>query len=112
MGGVAVDGGGRVVVGGKPRPVGPWDGWRSLNPDKRDALIALALDEAARSITDKHTREQVRGTLIKAAHASAKALVKDKATGRKNAAPAPARAVEASFDAKRELIHAIAHRAT
>ena len=75
-----------IFVGGKPRPIGPWGEWKDLSAGKRDSLIALALDEAARSISNKKTREQVRSVLIKAAARHVEALIKDKATGRKRGA--------------------------
>jgi hypothetical protein len=67
LGGVAVDGGGWIIVGGHPIPVDPWGAWLSLGAAKRDALIALALDEAAMYITDASAREAVRRTLIQVA---------------------------------------------
>ena len=45
---LARSGGGVVIVGGKPKPVGPWDPLRA--PMTRDTLRALAIGELAESI--------------------------------------------------------------
>lgn len=67
LGGVAVDGGGWVIVGGYRIPVGPGPQWATLQEPKRDALVALAMDEIARFIGDRGAREAIRRTLVKAA---------------------------------------------
>ena len=67
LGGVAVDGGGWIIVGGHGGPVGPWGPWNTMPESKRDALVALAMDEIARFIVDRRAREAVRSALIKVA---------------------------------------------
>lgn len=67
LGGVAYDAGGWMIVGGKRIPIDPWGPWQRLQPEKRDALIALATDEIASFISDEATRVQVRTTLVEAA---------------------------------------------
>lgn len=74
LGGITVDGGGIAVVGGKPRPVDPWGPLRSLSPDKRDTVLALALDEAAAQISDPVARASIRRALTRAAARGARAL--------------------------------------
>ena len=66
FGGVTVDGGGWVVIGGTPIPIGPWgpEGWSLLPSSKRDALIGMALDELAKYVTDAKVREQVRSAVL------------------------------------------------
>jgi uncharacterized membrane protein len=109
LGGVAVDGGGLIIIGGIPRPVGPWVGplanWETLTHAKRDALIALALDEAARLIRDAKTRAEVRAALIKAASKHIHALLKDKKPRRiaktaHKAGPAPINRKRAWIEAR------------
>jgi len=46
----------------------------ALQPEKRDALIALAIDEIASSIFDEATRMQVRTTLVEAATSRLKGM--------------------------------------
>jgi uncharacterized membrane protein len=93
LGGVAVGGGGWIVVGGHPLPVGPWERWLKLPVAKRDAMIALALDEVAAFVEDKRAREQIRRALIAAAERRTKALAKTARQGRpgraSEAAPSP-----------------------
>jgi probable HAF family extracellular repeat protein len=85
LGGVAVDGGGWVVVGHSGRPIGPREPWLELPEAKRDALLALALDEVAAFITDEKTRKAVRTALIRAAQSRIKDI--SAATGRGSRAP-------------------------
>ncbi|MGF6639725.1 hypothetical protein [Paraburkholderia sp. MM6662-R1] len=74
LGGVADDAGGSLVLGGRPIPIDPWGPWLQLQPEKRDALIALAIDEIASSIFDEATRVQVRTTLVEAATSRLKGM--------------------------------------
>lgn len=74
LGGVANDAGGWIVIGGRRIPIDPWGPWLQLQPEKRDALIALAIDELASSISDEATRVQVRTTLIEAATSRLKGM--------------------------------------
>jgi uncharacterized membrane protein len=90
LGGITVDGGGVAIVGGKPRPVGPWGPLEAMSNEKRDALLALALDEAARKISDPETRATVRRALTQAAVKSAKAVERSSAKAGKTAATAEA----------------------
>ncbi|MBF5043517.1 hypothetical protein FGE12_14050 [Aggregicoccus sp. 17bor-14] len=82
LGGVTVDGGGWAVVGGKPRPVDPWGPWTQLAEPKRDALLALAMDELAMMLADGGARAQVRGALLEAARGQLEALLTTRAQGR------------------------------
>jgi probable HAF family extracellular repeat protein len=75
IGGVAVDGGGWIIVGGHPIPVDPWGRWARIHAAKRDALVALAMDEIAMYITDRGTRERVRTELLKGVSESIDRLV-------------------------------------
>ncbi len=60
--------------GGHVVPVNPWERWLHIAPAKRDALIALALDEAASHIVDKDARTAVRSALIRTAERRIRAL--------------------------------------
>ncbi|MBC8733589.1 hypothetical protein [Paraburkholderia sp. UCT2] len=71
---MAEDAGGSLVLGGRPIPIDPWGPWLQLQPEKRDALIALAIDEIASSIFDEATRVQVRTTLVEAATSRLKGM--------------------------------------
>jgi probable HAF family extracellular repeat protein len=72
FGGVTVDGGGWVIIGGTPIPVGPWgpEGWSLLSSSKRDALIGMALDEVAKYITDAKVRELVGSAILEGVRTS------------------------------------------
>jgi probable HAF family extracellular repeat protein len=76
LGGVAVDGPGWIFIGGHRIPIDPWGPWLSMTESKRDALIALALDEIAMYIADDAARETVRRTLIEAARGQIENLAK------------------------------------
>ena len=67
-------GGGSAIVGGRLSPIDPWGSWLQLQPEKRDALIALAIDEMASFIADPATRVQVRTTLVEAATSRLKGM--------------------------------------
>jgi hypothetical protein len=73
FGGITRDGGGWAVVGPQSHPVGPWDPegpwarWLRMPEAKRDALIALAMDEMAMFLGDREARETVRRSLIQTA---------------------------------------------
>jgi probable HAF family extracellular repeat protein len=73
FGGVAVDGGGWVIVGGKPIPVGPWGplvgASSELTPERRDVLVALAAEALAGHITSVAEREALRRSAVEAARA-------------------------------------------
>jgi hypothetical protein len=85
LGGVIVDGGGLAIVGGKPRPVGPWGPLTEADGAKADAILLLALDEAAKRISDTATRASVRKALIRGAESATKAL--SKAASSKSSGP-------------------------
>ena len=73
--GVTADQGGIVIVGGKPKPIGPWDPLRPAMA--RDALRALAIGELAESVEDPGARRALQRNAWKAvAAASKKALSK------------------------------------
>ncbi|EUC18725.1 hypothetical protein [Paraburkholderia hospita] len=74
LGGVAVDGGGWIIVGGIPHPVDPWGAWMQMQAEKRDTLVALAMDEIATFLVDEASRETVRKTLIEVADTRLKSL--------------------------------------
>jgi uncharacterized membrane protein len=82
LGGVAVGGGGWIVVGGHPLPVGPWERWLRMPAARRDALIALALDEVAMFVEDEGVRASIRRTLIAAAEERLAALAASAGEGR------------------------------
>jgi hypothetical protein len=82
LGGVAVDGGGWGIIGNQPIPIGPWGPWLGIADSKRDALIALALDEIAMYIEDGDTRSAVRSALIRAAAERLQALTATASQGR------------------------------
>jgi hypothetical protein len=63
-----------VGPGGQPLPGDAEVRWMALPPEKRDALLALALDEIAVFIQDRGTREAVRKVLIEAAKGRLDAL--------------------------------------
>jgi hypothetical protein len=88
---VAVDGGGWIIVGGHPRPVDPWGPWARINSHKRDALVALAMDEIATYIHDRGTREKVRSALVEGARASMEKLSHSVGESRSGPAGSPAR---------------------
>ncbi len=62
LGGVAVDGGGWVVVGGVPIPVGPWGPMTADNAARRDLMVATAIEQLA-----THIGDQSRGAAVRAA---------------------------------------------
>jgi hypothetical protein len=70
LGGVTADGGGWRLIGGHWSPVDPWEAWMKLPSAKRDALLALALDEAAVFLSDTTLRQQVREALLNGARSS------------------------------------------
>jgi probable HAF family extracellular repeat protein len=74
LGGVAVDGGGWIIIGGIPHPVDPWGAWGQIQVEKRDTLVALAMDEIAMYLVDPSSREAVRKTLIEVAGSRLEAL--------------------------------------
>jgi probable HAF family extracellular repeat protein len=60
FGGVANDGGGPTLLGGRiPYPVGPWDP-SILLPAAQDAVIGLAVDAVARRLGDRGGSEAIR----------------------------------------------------
>lgn len=82
FGGVTVDAGGFVVVGGHRIPVGPWgEAWVQLPSDKRDALIGLALDEVAKYTSDANVRESIRATILRGVRTSVEQLLANAAAG-------------------------------
>ncbi|MEM5328921.1 hypothetical protein VSR34_20330 [Paraburkholderia sp. JHI2823] len=74
LGGVAYDAGGWMIIGGRRVPVSPWGAWQQLQPEKRDALIALAADELARYISDEATRVKIRTALVESASGQLKSM--------------------------------------
>ncbi|WP_069267589.1 hypothetical protein [Paraburkholderia nodosa] len=90
LGGVASDAGGWTIIGGRRIPIDPWGPWLQLQPEKRDALMALAMDEIASFIADEATRVQVRTTLVEAANSRLKHMdVRPVRTGPPRAARGP-----------------------
>jgi len=92
LGGVAYDAGGWMIISGRRVPVGPWGPWQQLQPEKRDALIALAADELASYISDEATRVKVRTALVEAASGQLKSM--NVGLGRTGPPPAPRRRTE------------------
>ncbi|WP_028231189.1 hypothetical protein [Paraburkholderia mimosarum] len=74
LGGVAYDAGGWMIIGGRRVPVSPWGAWQQLQPEKRDALIALAADELASYISDEATRVKIRTALVESASGQLKSM--------------------------------------
>jgi len=77
LGAIAAGGAGLAILPGGPRPVdlsGPVT-FFSLPAPKRDALIALALDEAARFIGDGGARASIRRAALEAARERINALL-------------------------------------
>lgn len=65
FGGVAVDGGGTMIVGGVPGPVPPWGPLpAAFDPATRDLLIGIEVDELAKSISDPQASAAVRRTIL------------------------------------------------
>jgi probable HAF family extracellular repeat protein len=68
--GITNDSGGVAIPIGPVPPWGPpdiaraWEAWLQISAAKRDALMALALDEVAMYISDRAAREKVRTALI------------------------------------------------
>ncbi|MBI3049491.1 MAG: hypothetical protein HYY76_14390 [Acidobacteria bacterium] len=73
--GVTSDEGGVIFVGGKPKPVPPWD------PLRRDALLALAISELAGNVNDPESRRTIERGALKALDAAVKRM--RERTGRK-----------------------------
>jgi len=72
LGGVAVDGGGIVIVGGVPIPVGPWGPFVSLpgSAERGDALIGLTIDQMAAQLGGRPGQNAIRTAALQ--------LVKDR----------------------------------
>lgn len=87
LGGVDRDGGGWVIIGGHPVPIGPWGPWLQIAPEKRDAFIALAMDEVAMFITNHGARETVRKTLLEVSRSRLEQLLDQAGEGRAFGAP-------------------------
>jgi hypothetical protein len=66
FGGVGVDGGGLIVVGGVPGPVPPLGPIPAgaIDAATRDLLIGIAMDEMAKSISDRQSRTAVRSAIL------------------------------------------------
>lgn len=82
LGGVDRDAGGWRIIGGHRIPIGPWGPWTEIPVAKRDALIALALDEVAMFITDRGAREAARKSLIEVARGRLGGLLQNVGEGR------------------------------
>ena len=77
LGAITVGGAGTAILPRGPRPVDPSGSvtFFSLPAPKRDALIALALDEAARFIGDDGARASIRRAALEAARERISALL-------------------------------------
>lgn len=69
--GVIQDGGGVIIVGGKPIPIDPWGPlrqslWAALadprhaSPPMRDVVVAMALDQLSSLLTEPQQRDQIQ----------------------------------------------------
>lgn len=58
--GVTQDQGGVIIVGGKPKPVPPWD------PLRRDALLALAISQLVAEVSDSESRRIIERAALDA----------------------------------------------
>jgi probable HAF family extracellular repeat protein len=90
LGAVIFGGGGSVFLPGGPRPVDPSGPpmWLNLSVHKRDTLIALALDEAARSLGNMNARASIRRAALEAARVGIEALIQaEELTDRLSALP-------------------------
>jgi probable HAF family extracellular repeat protein len=76
FGGVDRDGGGWIFIGGLRIPIGPWGPLTETH--KKDALIALAMDGLATSISDNESRESVRNSLLQIARTSLERLMEQR----------------------------------
>jgi peroxiredoxin len=56
--GITEDGGGVIISGGRPIPVPPWD------PLRRDALVALAINELATDVRDRDARKNIQSSAL------------------------------------------------
>ncbi len=61
FGGVTVDGGGTVVFGGVPIPIGPWS---AFPEETKQAMLGLVIDQLALNITDSKAREIIRSNAL------------------------------------------------
>jgi probable HAF family extracellular repeat protein len=90
LGGVAQDGGGWIVIGGIRIPIGPWGPVMEERPGlKRDALIALAMESLASSMSVSATRETLRTSLLEVAHRSLEKLMEQRAQSTQRSALQP-----------------------
>lgn len=89
--GIIQDGGGWAIPVGPVPPWGPiegtdtataWEAWLQISEAKRDALIALALDEVAMYITERAAREKVRRLLVEVSRDRLNQLMASAAKGR------------------------------
>ncbi len=73
--GVTQDGGGVVIVGGKPIPIDPWGPLRRMPTEKLDALIALATSEIAAQLSDNEARVDLEVKSLEAAETAVRKLL-------------------------------------
>ena len=73
--GVIQDAPGIVIVGGKPRPVDPWDPLRRMAPEKRDLLLELGISELAGQLRDAKARRDLETRALRGAETAIKGLL-------------------------------------
>src|SRR5579872_6270123 len=84
LAGVAVDGGGTVVVSGVPIPVGPWG---ELSPEKQQIVLGLSIDQLAEKITDSKAGQTIRGAAQELVRTSVDRMISNlEGTGKQNRA--------------------------
>jgi hypothetical protein len=64
LGGVAVDGGGLVFVGGIPIPIGPWGETSESVFARGDALMGLAIDQLASHFRGRAGQNAIRAAAL------------------------------------------------
>jgi thiol-disulfide isomerase/thioredoxin len=72
--GVTQDGGGVIIKGGRPIPIGPWDPLKRLSREKRNIVTSLAMTELADSLTDSKITHEVKLKLYESVENSARKL--------------------------------------
>jgi hypothetical protein len=64
LGGVAVDGGGVVIVGGIPIPIGPWGPPTADSASRADLLIGMAIEQLGSHVADEQRASAIRASAL------------------------------------------------